>query len=348
MSNHLIDSRPTTKDGSHAVILGAMLAVGCLGRSVWRAGRTDAVQVKERLIVTVAVAMAVTGVVGWVPLSAAAGGSDAKAGRSASPHRSATQLPPPPTPGAVTTPGWHLTFDGQFSGSKLNTTIWATCYPWMDVPTGCTNFGNREYQWYLPSQDRVSGGMLHIVAKEVPTEGTTKRGAPKRYPCRSGMITTYPSYNFKYGYVQVVARLPVRAMWSAFWLAASNLHWPPEMDFLEAWGEGHTRSYYHSVGGKRSSSHPIRANLSAGWHTFGLMWSAYKMTAYIDGRRTLTVHHGIARQKMYFIADMAANRPAGAKLTCGGTLLIRSVRVWQHRSKARRSRTSYLQRWSAP
>src|SRR5260370_6407425 len=230
-----------------------MLAVGCLARSIWRAARTDAVQVKERLIVAVAATMAVTGVVGWGLLSAAARAHDAKTGTSASSHRSAARLPPIPTPGPVTTPGWHLTFDGQFTGSKLDTAIWATCYPWMDVPTGCTNFGNPEYQWYLPARDRVSGGMLHIVAKEVPTEGTTKRGAPKLSPCRSGMITTYPSYDFKYGYVQVVARLPVQTMWSAFWLAASNLRWPPEMDFLEAWGKGHTRSYYHPVGPPRSS-----------------------------------------------------------------------------------------------
>lgn len=291
--------------------------------------RTEAVRVKERLIVAVAAAMAVTGVVGWGLLSAAAKGPVTRAGASAS-HRSAARRPLSLTPRVVTKPGWRLTFDGRFTGSKLDAAVWATCYPWMDVPTGCTNFGNPEHQWYLPSQDRVSGGVLHIVAKRVPTEGTTKSGAPELYPCRSGMVTTYPSYNFKYGYVQVVARLPAQTMWSAFWLAASNLRWPPEMDFLEAWGKGHTRSYYHPVGTQRSQSPLITANLSTSWHTFGLMWSAHKMTTYIDGRPTLTVRNRVAHQKMYLIIDMAANR---TQLTCSGTLLVRSVRVWQHESR---------------
>lgn len=289
--------------------------------------------VKERLIVAVVAATAVTGVLCWGLFSAAAGGSDTKPGTSASLHPSAARLKLPP-------PGWRRTFNGQFSGSKLKTATWATCYPWMDVPTGCTNFGNPEHQWYLPSQDHVSGGILHIVAKKVPTEGTTKLGAPKLYPCRSGMITSYPSYKFKYGYVQVVARLPVRAMWSAFWLDPANLHWPPEMDFLEAWGKGHTRSYYHPASGPRSSSRLIKANLSAGWHTFGLLWTAQKMTTYIDGRPTLTVHRGIAHQNMYIIIDMAANWPVGGKLNCGDRLLIRSVEVWQNHKPTQRSHAS--------
>ena len=66
----------------------------------------------------------------------------------------------------------------DFSGSQLNTRVWATCYPWMDTSAGCTNFGNTEYEWYLLGQDRVSGGVLQLQAQRVPTQGQTANGAP--------------------------------------------------------------------------------------------------------------------------------------------------------------------------
>ena len=105
-------------------------------------------------------------------------------------------------------PAWRPAFTADFSGSRLNTSVWATCYPWMDTPSGCTNFGNTEYEWYLPGQDQVSGGVLHLVAQRTPTPGMTADGTPKAYSCRSGMVTTYPGFRFQYGYVQVVAQIP--------------------------------------------------------------------------------------------------------------------------------------------
>jgi hypothetical protein len=91
---------------------------------------------------------------------------------------------------------WKLTFDSAFSGSQLDPSVWGTCYPWWPSG-GCTNFGNthdRELEWYKASQDQVSDGALHLVAQREPTLGLSKSGAPKEYACRSGMVTTYPSF----------------------------------------------------------------------------------------------------------------------------------------------------------
>src|ERR1700722_5312871 len=101
-------------------------------------------------------------------------------------------------------------------------------YPGMDVATGCTNFGNAdEQEWYLPSQDQVSGGVLHLVAQPIPTRGTNSAGAAKTYECRSGMVTTMPGFSFEYGVVQVVAQIPSTAgLWPALWLLATDEVWP--------------------------------------------------------------------------------------------------------------------------
>jgi hypothetical protein len=39
-------------------------------------------------------------------------------------------------------------FSATFTTGKLNTKLWATCFPWLDKASGCTDFGNPdESQW---------------------------------------------------------------------------------------------------------------------------------------------------------------------------------------------------------
>lgn len=286
-------------------------------------------QYRTRLLAAGAAVLVVAGLALWGLFPAGAHRQPAAPGRSDTPARAvASPRPSVPDPAAVPT-GWRLTFDARFSGSALNTSVWATCYPWMDLTAGCTNFGNREYQWFVPSQDRVSGGALHLVAQQIPTAGRTASGGPAEYSCRSGMVTSYPGFRFKYGYLQVVARLPSAAgMWSALWLAAANLRWPPEIDLLEHWGK-HTGLYFHPLGAVQIGSHPATADLSAGWHTFGLRWTPGQLVWFIDGRTVMSVRHRVPDQVMYFVADLAEYKPPGTVGPCTGTLLIRSVRVWQ-------------------
>ena len=88
---------------------------------------------------------------------------------------------------------------------------WATCYYWSFG--GCTNGGNNgeEREWYLPSQVQVRGGGRGRVWPGVGprTEGTAANGVPKTYTCAPACVRLHDaSLNFKYGYVQMVARLP--------------------------------------------------------------------------------------------------------------------------------------------
>lgn len=224
---------------------------------------------------------------------------------------------------------WKLKFNANFSGSRLNTSTWGTCYPWQSQ-AGCANYGNSnlEYQWYTPVQDRVQGGALHLVAQQVPTEGTSSSGSPQEYSFRSGMVTTYPSYRFQYGYLQVTARMPTaKGLWSALWLAAANEKWPPEIDVLEHWDDQpQFWQYYHPANAPRERKEESTANLS-GWNTFGVYWSRSELVWYVNGRAVMTSRRNVPRQPMYFIANVAVYEKA--IVGSNSSMLIKSVKVWQ-------------------
>jgi beta-glucanase (GH16 family) len=291
--------------------------------------------VRARLAFAALAVVAILGIIGWDLVTSP---------KSVPPASAGTKVPAGAAPSASTsTPqaedgqsgppsGMHLVFDSDFSSGRLDAGIWNTCYAWAVQARGCTNFGNKEVEWYTPSQVTVSGGVLHLTARRESTPGYTREGAPKTYSCRSGMVTTHPGFNFEYGYIQVVAHVTNgEDLWPALWLAASNLKWPPEIDLLEHWGPPRNISamFFHPVGADQASNHfPPTVNVTSGWHTFAVDWSASKITWYLDGKVTLSVVQEIPHQKMYFIANVAAFKWHGVS-ACAGTMSIRSVKVWQ-------------------
>lgn len=225
----------------------------------------------------------------------------------------------------------RLVFHQTFT-APLDPSVWGTCYPWAASGSGCTNFGNPEYEWYLPSQVKVGGGALHLIATQQATAGTTKTGQPEQYACRSGMVTTYPGFRFEYGYVSMVAEIPnATGLWPGLWLAAANLRWPPEIDMLERWGPPLSKAgvYFHPVNAPPVIGHvgpTMLASLSSGWHTFSVSWTAHEIIWYVDGQPLMTVSQNVPRQPMYVIANLANFTKSGG---CTGELAIKSVNVWQ-------------------
>jgi beta-glucanase (GH16 family) len=227
----------------------------------------------------------------------------------------------------------HLAFSATFSGSELDDSVWSTCYPWFTAGTGCTNFGNpNEEEWYLPSQDEVSGGVLHLVATETPTTGTDEGGAAKTYPYASGMVTTDPSFTFTYGYVQIVASIPGGSdTWPALWMLSVSQNWPPEIDIMENWGAANTEKATIWWGTSQDPLHKsttvTASNLTAGWHTFGLAWAPGALTWYLDGKVVATYTGGkVPDGPMYLLANLAIDGPAAS----GASFNVKSVQVWQH------------------
>jgi beta-glucanase (GH16 family) len=281
--------------------------------------------------------------------SAAATSATAKASKTAKPSKSATPsktAKPTPTatpttaaaaPAALTVPaGWKLAFDPSFSGS-LDTGTWATCYSWAAAGAGCTNNPTIEKEWYLASQVSESGGTLNLTAKQETTPGTSSSGAAETYACRSGMVTSKPGFNFTYGLISITAKLPYGpGLWPALWLATTSGQWPPELDIMEHWyTEQDYKIYDHTVGTSYLGgpvSTPV--DLSAGFHTFSLLWTKDRVTWYLDGVEKFTTTDDVPQQAMYFIANVADRNPDGDTSTslvsgaCNGTMEISSVKVW--------------------
>ncbi len=275
-------------------------------------------------------AVAITGLIGAfdqgqaapVVLDASVSSHAAAVSASAARSPASTAVPDP-----TTTP----TFSSNFSGSSLNTSIWATCYPGFNPATGCQNFGNDdELEWYLPSQDRVSGGDLDLVAQPEATAGYNSSGAAETYNCRSGMVTTYPSVNFEYGIVQVVADIPqTYGLWSWIWLLPSNGAWPPEIDMEETWGPPDVESAatFHPADYVEVQASEAAA-LPSGWHTFTLDWTPTSLTWWLDGTEVMTTSSDIPSQPMYLLLDLADYAQTSTQ-GCSGTMEISSVKIWE-------------------
>lgn len=245
-------------------------------------------------------------------------------------------------PAGVSGKGMHVVFDARFSGTSLNRTQWDTCYSFPSLGTtapGCTNFGNRqEIEWYLPSQDAVSGGTLSLRAEFAPTKGTTESGAPKIYHYRSGMVTTSSSFKFAYGYVQMVARLPPGPdLWPAFWMLPASGGPLPEIDIIEgAWTAHRLTANLHPTAGPTFSRKLGASPSPQAWQTYGLRWQPDVVTWYVDGKPVAVDVTSVPHVAMYLLIDLAVThfvpsclRPPVPR-SCDGSLQIGSVKVWQH------------------
>jgi len=209
----------------------------------------------------------------------------------------------------------HLVFADDFSGPSLDLDKWDTCYPWADQVQGCTNFGNPELEWNLPSQVRLSDGALHLVSEQIPTPGTTRDGAPKTYDLRSGMVTSYRAFAFEHGYVSVRARAPKgEGLWTAFFLLPVTQKWPPEIDIAEVFGND-TKSVHvvhHPLSGPQNVRNVKMRDASKGWHTFAVNWEPDSITWYVDGKRIFRFRGKTPAEPMYFLANLAVAYLFGA------------------------------------
>ena len=142
---------------------------------------------------------------------------------------SASALPTPPSGKE-----WAAGFSDEFNSTSLNTTNWSTCYHWYSVDyQGCTNAGNNEKQWYMPSQVSVGNGVARLSAEKRTVTGWNN--GEQQYNYVSGMLTTggeqwqqTAKKTMLYGYSE--ARIKVSAgqgLWTAFWMLSADYEWPP-------------------------------------------------------------------------------------------------------------------------
>jgi len=147
--------------------------------------------------------------------------------------------------------------------------------------------------------------------------------ARNRQPFLSGIITSYSSFRFRYGRVEMRARMPAgKGLWSAFWLL--NAYYKqdqpsdPEIDIMEAIGDktNVANQAYHYfedddgdgfyTNGRSIENRTFINDFSADYHVYRLDWSKGKIIWYIDGIEVHRVEGDkVSDEQMYVIANLA-------------------------------------------
>ncbi len=200
---------------------------------------------------------------------------------------------------------WRVAFSDEFDGEALNEAKWN-----ITVGDGCPDlcgFGNNEMQTYTPDNIQVAGGVLTLQGRQ-EADGTYT----------SARIDTKGKFNFRYGRVEISARLPEgQGVWPAIWMLPTDETvygpWPRggEIDIMEAFnpgvnGNNSVQSTTHyglptppSYG--TSSRNDLGVSPSMGFHEYAMEWERDNLRFYIDG-----VHYQTQKASQwyaYFPAD---------------------------------------------
>lgn len=202
-----------------------------------------------------------------------------------------------------------LVWEENFNGKSLDEKVWN-----FELGDGCPNlcgWGNNERQIYTKENHRLENGKLIITAKKDGDKYTSTR------------ITSAGKKEFKYGYIEARAKLPVgHGIWPAFWMLGSNIKqvgWPKagEIDILEYVGKEpdmvftslHTQaSHGETINTKKTKFEDIEE----GFHTYAINWTKEKIEFYVDDNLVYTfapedktVDTWPFDQPFYFIVNVA-------------------------------------------
>jgi phosphatidylinositol-3-phosphatase len=253
---------------------------------------------------------------------------------SATPTPTATTVPtttPVPTPTGIpptalpmATPTGHgtLTYADEFDDTTVDTTKWVT------VCDGATprdpSWCGGAQQYFDPAALSVSGGVLHITAAPVPTNG---------HPYRSGIIQSVDHFSQTYGYWEMRAKVPAgMGMWPAFWGVPQNGGGPPELDVMEMHMGTSTSAvdydiHWKGCGGECDNGFETApaGDLTQGFHVFGMEWRADHVAWYVDGalQWTQTASQAtIPSTPFYVIVQLAVGSDWNGQYATGETAVM--------------------------
>jgi beta-glucanase (GH16 family) len=158
----------------------------------------------------------------------------------------------------------------------------------------------------------------------------------------SGVLTTYDSFSQRYGYFEARMKMPVgRGYWPAFWMLPRGEKLPdgpPEIDVVEVLGHEITTLHVtaHWNAGKQEAQKSFAVtvpDMSAAFHTYGMLWTAECIAWYFDGKRiAYMATPATLHSPMYLIVNLAVGGKWGGypdeKTRFPGTLSVDYIRVY--------------------
>jgi len=226
--------------------------------------------------------------------------------------------------GAPPDPARSLVFDDEFNSDTIDASKWTTGALPFGGLNGSTHYHNRQYGSYiLPQNLIVKEGVASLMANNVPV---TDPDVPSigTIPYSEAMMHTKGKFSRTGGYFEICAKFPAgRGLWPAFWLAAENGNWPPEMDIAEWFGSiegmqiGQPFATGSNAGSMWQSAWFYSAAPTTAWHTYGMWWttsSPAKIMYYVDGQMVHeidgTTANLISNTPMYIILNSGTWAPA--------------------------------------
>lgn len=184
----------------------------------------------------------------------------------------------------VKTPGTDLLWSDEFNvDGAPDPSKWK-----YDIGTGSGGWGNQELQYYTsrPENSIVSNGVLKITAKKENFSGMA---------FTSARLLTQDKFAFKYGKIEVKAKLPAGVgTWPAVWMLGNNITtagWPAcgEIDIVEHRGSElnkifGTLHYPGRSGGNPNGSTKTITNATTEFHIYTVEWYADAIKIYVDNQ----------------------------------------------------------------
>lgn len=225
--------------------------------------------------------------------------------------------PAQPTPSSTVPAGYHLTFDDEFNTVSISDSN-STPARWYTHTIQCCMYDTSN-----PSTPTYMNGITDPAGQNpfsiVPGGGLDIRLQKTNGAWHSGVLATVNNqgagFSQQYGYFEMKANFPAApGTWPAFWLlnaaALSQNANAGEIDILESYmfAPTYINTTLHdwtppatTVGYQLSQV----ANLSQGFHTIGMLWTASTMTFYCDGSVIYSVATpAIMHQPYYPIIDL--------------------------------------------
>jgi hypothetical protein len=241
-----------------------------------------------------------------------------------------TSTPPPPAGDVkpLGVPGtWYLRFGDEFTGPVAWGSTWAD-WSSAEADAGHGNPGNQQLEWNQRQNCATADGVLSVTARPADITGPSGR----HYAWSSCLLSSSPSYAFRYGYLEIRAQLPGPAgFWPAFWTwqAAGNNQWT-ETDVFEFYSDNHSRLYltqHSGTGGHLAYSPPF--DPTTGLHTYGADIAPDGTRFYIDGKLVYTTPATSTGLTNIIVDNFVyAQIPPAPGST--GVLKVDYVRAWQH------------------
>jgi beta-glucanase (GH16 family) len=204
---------------------------------------------------------------------------------------------------------------------------------------GAGGYGNNELEYYTnrPENVIVENGVLKIKAIKENYNGS---------PYTSARLLSKGNFAFKYGKVEVSAKLPAGVgTWPAIWMLGDNnntVGWPDcgEIDIMEHRGSElnkifGTFHYPGHSGGNADGGTKMISNATTAFHKYSLDWSASAIRIYVDDQLVHSLANSASvpfNHDFFFILNVAMGGAFGGSVDpnfSNATMEVDYIRVYK-------------------